>query len=70
VLRVQPNEAVYMKMLTKTPGLTTELAQSELDLSYKSRFEGLELPDGAEHVIFFYWMIWAQFFSYSYIRSL
>jgi len=51
VLRVQPNEAVYMKMLTKTPGLTTELAQSELDLSYKSRFEGLELPDAYERLI-------------------
>jgi glucose-6-phosphate 1-dehydrogenase len=44
---VQPNEAVYMKMLTKKPGLTTALAQSELDLSYKSRFEDLESPDGA-----------------------
>lgn len=36
-----------MKMLTKKPGLTTALAQSELDLSYKSRFEDLESPDGA-----------------------
>jgi glucose-6-phosphate 1-dehydrogenase len=51
VLRVQPNEAVYLKMLTKTPGLTTTLAQSELDLSYKSRFEDLELPDAYERLI-------------------
>ncbi|ELR16838.1 glucose6-phosphate dehydrogenase, C-terminal domain containing protein [Acanthamoeba castellanii str. Neff] len=52
VLRVQPNEAVYMKMLTKKPGLTTALAQSELDLSYKSRFEDLESPDAYERLIF------------------
>jgi glucose-6-phosphate 1-dehydrogenase len=49
---VQPNEAVYMKMLTKKPGLTTALAQSELDLSYKSRFEDLESPDGAFDMTF------------------
>lgn len=38
VLRVQPNEAVYLKMLTKKPGLTEEQALIELDLTYKSRF--------------------------------
>lgn len=53
MLRVQPNEAVYLKMLTKKPGLTTELAQSELDLSYKSRFEDLELPDGTPVMLYF-----------------
>jgi len=41
-----------MKMLTKKPGLTTALAQSELDLSYKSRFEDLESPDAYERLIF------------------
>jgi glucose-6-phosphate 1-dehydrogenase len=44
---VQPNEAVYMKVLTKKPGLTTGLAQTEINLSYKSQFKDFELTDGA-----------------------
>eukprot|EP01112_Ceratiomyxa_fruticulosa_P018308 TRINITY_DN582_c0_g1_i1.p1 TRINITY_DN582_c0_g1~~TRINITY_DN582_c0_g1_i1.p1 ORF type:complete len:510 (+),score=97.37 TRINITY_DN582_c0_g1_i1:90-1619(+) len=52
VIRVQPNEAVYMKMLQKKPGLTSEMVQSELDLTYKSRFnEALNLPDAYERLI-------------------
>jgi len=39
VLRVQPDEAVYLKMITKNPGLKEETALTELDLTYKSRFE-------------------------------
>ena len=38
VLRLQPNEAVYMKMNVKQPGLSSEAVQSELDLSYVSRY--------------------------------
>ena len=30
VIRVQPNEAVYMKMNTKLPGLTMRTASSEV----------------------------------------
>eukprot|EP00455_Lapot_gusevi_P031099 TRINITY_DN3359_c0_g1_i2.p1 TRINITY_DN3359_c0_g1~~TRINITY_DN3359_c0_g1_i2.p1 ORF type:complete len:545 (-),score=173.34 TRINITY_DN3359_c0_g1_i2:97-1731(-) len=37
VLRVQPDEAIYLKLVTKKPGLSTSLLQSELDLTYKSR---------------------------------
>lgn len=39
VLRVQPNEAVYMKTNVKTPGLAGAPVASELDLSYGSRFD-------------------------------
>ncbi len=39
VIRVQPNEAVYMKMMTKTPGMAIECEESELDLSYGSRYK-------------------------------
>lgn len=39
VVRVQPDEAIYMKMNTKEPGLTFEkLHHTELDLTYKKRF--------------------------------
>lgn len=39
VLRVQPNEAVYMKTNVKTPGLAGAPVASELDLSYGTRFD-------------------------------
>jgi len=38
VMRLQPDEAVYMKMNVKEPGLRTTPVISELDLTYKSSF--------------------------------
>lgn len=56
VLRVQPDEAIYLKMSTKKPGLAGGVAHTELDLSYKGRFtdgkdEKLDLPDAYERLI-------------------
>jgi len=54
VLRLQPNEAVYLKMMMKTPGLSNELVEGELDLSYNSRFQKETaggLPDAYERLI-------------------
>jgi len=52
VLRVQPDEAMYMKMNTKVPGLTSEIVLSELDLSYRQRFEAASsLPDAYERLL-------------------
>ncbi len=51
VLRVQPGEAMYLKMLSKKPGLTNERAQVELDLSFKDRFNVGTLPDAYERLI-------------------
>lgn len=45
VIRVQPNEAVYCKMMTKKPGTAIDPVQTELDLTYKARYEDVELPD-------------------------
>jgi len=39
VIRVQPNEAVYMKMMTKTPGMSFDCEETELDLTYQSRYK-------------------------------
>jgi glucose-6-phosphate 1-dehydrogenase len=53
-MRLQPNEAIYMKMMMKTPGLSSALVQSELDLSYLTRFQKeIEggLPDAYERLI-------------------
>lgn len=52
VLRVQPDEAVYMKMTTKEPGLEGGLRHTELDLTYKNKFESAtNLPDAYERLI-------------------
>ena len=37
VVRVQPDEAIYMKMNVKEPGFQTRATMSEMDLSYKTR---------------------------------
>ncbi|KAG0277434.1 Glucose-6-phosphate 1-dehydrogenase [Linnemannia exigua] len=39
VIRVQPNEAVYVKIMNKEPGLGMKTVISDLDLSYSSRFD-------------------------------
>ena len=39
VIRVQPGEAVYVKMMTKTPGMTFDMEETELDLTYGSRYK-------------------------------
>lgn len=41
VVRVQPDEAVYLKMMTKRPGVHFCPEETELDLTYKSRYKVL-----------------------------
>uniref|UniRef100_A0ACB8EL86 Glucose-6-phosphate 1-dehydrogenase n=1 Tax=Sphaerodactylus townsendi TaxID=933632 RepID=A0ACB8EL86_9SAUR len=51
VIRVQPNEAVYTKMMTKKPGMFFNPEESELDLTYGNRYKGVKLPDAYERLI-------------------
>lgn len=51
VIRVQPGEALYIKMMTKSPGITFEMEETELDLTYGSRYKDLKLPDAYERLI-------------------
>jgi len=51
VIRVQPSEAVYMKVMNKIPGLSTNLAISNLDLTYHEKFGGKYNPDAYERLI-------------------
>ncbi|CAI5713719.1 unnamed protein product [Hyaloperonospora brassicae] len=51
VLRLQPEEAVYMKMNMKSPGLQTQAISSELNLSYSERYEGAEVPGAYTRLI-------------------
>ena len=39
VIRVQPDEAVYLKMMAKSPGMTFKSEETELDLSYGRRYK-------------------------------
>ncbi|XP_054905636.1 glucose-6-phosphate 1-dehydrogenase-like isoform X2 [Poeciliopsis prolifica] len=51
VVRVQPDEAVYLKMMTKRPGVFMSPEETELDLTYKSRYKNVKLPDAYERLI-------------------
>lgn len=39
VVRVQPDEAIYLKMMTKRPGIYFSPQETELDLTYRSRYK-------------------------------
>ena len=52
VIRIQPNEAVYLKLNTKRPGeMSFSIEETELDLTYGERYEGVKLPDAYERLI-------------------
>ncbi|KOX73807.1 Glucose-6-phosphate 1-dehydrogenase [Melipona quadrifasciata] len=51
VIRVQPGEALYIKMMTKSPGITFDMEETELDLTYGYRYKHLKLPDAYERLI-------------------
>ena len=50
-IRVQPDEAIYMKMAMKEPGLDMDTIMSELDLTYKQRYGDTYIPDAYERLI-------------------
>ncbi|XP_002058207.3 glucose-6-phosphate 1-dehydrogenase [Drosophila virilis] len=51
VIRVQPGEALYFKMMTKSPGITFDIEETELDLTYEQRYKHSYLPDAYERLI-------------------
>eukprot|EP00898_Chlorokybus_atmophyticus_P003615 jgi/Chlat1/4254/Chrsp27S04254 len=50
VIRVQPKEAIYLKINNKVPGLGLKLDRSTLDLQYQDRYNK-EIPDSYERLI-------------------
>jgi glucose-6-phosphate 1-dehydrogenase len=50
VIRVQPDEAIYFRVINKIPGLPMEFELSNLDLQYKSAYRQ-EIPDAYERLI-------------------
>jgi glucose-6-phosphate 1-dehydrogenase len=51
VMKLQPTEAVYLKVNLKTPGLSFDSTQSELDLSYNKRYGDIYSPDAYTRLI-------------------
>ncbi|KAI3835391.1 hypothetical protein MKW92_004074 [Papaver armeniacum] len=51
VIRLQPKEAIYMKLTVKKPGLDMSTIQSELDLSYGQRYQDAVIPEAYERLI-------------------
>merc|ERR1711976_975738 len=41
VLRVQPGEAIYAKVVFKTPGMSFNMKETELDLTYNDRYKDI-----------------------------
>mmetsp|Transcript_41147 Transcript_41147/g.128989 ORF Transcript_41147/g.128989 Transcript_41147/m.128989 type:complete len:128 (-) Transcript_41147:52-435(-) len=44
-MRIQPDEAIYLKCNVKAPGLKSAPLTSEMDLSYKDRYAEVYSPD-------------------------
>ncbi|CAG9099815.1 unnamed protein product [Plutella xylostella] len=51
VIRVQPGEALYLKMMSKSPGMKFDLVETELDLTYSMRYREADVPDAYERLI-------------------
>eukprot|EP00931_Biecheleriopsis_adriatica_P088670 TRINITY_DN62940_c0_g1_i1.p1 TRINITY_DN62940_c0_g1~~TRINITY_DN62940_c0_g1_i1.p1 ORF type:complete len:536 (+),score=107.90 TRINITY_DN62940_c0_g1_i1:50-1609(+) len=51
VMRLQPDEAIYVKVNVKTPGLVNAPTQSELDLSYGERYREVYNPSAYTRLI-------------------
>ncbi|XP_041988423.1 glucose-6-phosphate 1-dehydrogenase [Aricia agestis] len=51
VIRVQPGEALYLKMMSKSPGMKFDLMETELDLTYSMRYRESNVPDAYERLI-------------------
>ncbi|KAL1915100.1 uncharacterized protein VTP21DRAFT_7581 [Calcarisporiella thermophila] len=53
IVRVQPNEAVQLRVTNKVPGFSIRSTPTTLDLTYKDRFQGASyrIPDAYEALI-------------------
>ncbi|CCK70743.1 glucose-6-phosphate dehydrogenase KNAG_0F00740 [Huiozyma naganishii CBS 8797] len=51
IIRIQPNEAVYVKFNAKVPGLSKETQVTDLDLTYSKRYQNFWIPEAYEVLI-------------------
>jgi len=50
VIRVQPDEAIYLKITNKVPGLDYRIEETRLDLRYAAQFDAV-IPDAYESLL-------------------
>ena len=50
IIRIQPDEAILMDVITMTPGLSTKLCPARLDLRYAQAFDQ-QIPDAYEFLL-------------------
>lgn len=52
VIRVQPDEAIYLRIISKVPGLTSRMEEARLNLFYHHAWEeSKDIPDAYERLI-------------------
>ena len=51
VIRIQPEEAIYLKINNKVPGLGLKLDTTRLDLQYATDLNAGQLPDAYERLL-------------------
>ncbi|KAI5951247.1 ZWF1 [Candida jiufengensis] len=52
VIRIQPDEAIYLKINSKIPGVSTETSLTDLDLTYNKRYsKDFWIPEAYESLI-------------------
>jgi glucose-6-phosphate 1-dehydrogenase len=51
VIRIQPQEAIYMTINNKVPGLGLTVKPTRLDLSYSEDLKVAQLPDAYERLL-------------------
>lgn len=52
VIRVQPDEAIFMRIANKVPGLTSRMEEARLNMFYREAWEEFkDIPDAYERLI-------------------
>ncbi len=51
VIRVQPDEAIYLSLVSKVPGMGMKLEPRNLDLRYQSAFKEIVIPEAYESLL-------------------
>ena len=51
IIRIQPDEGMHFKIVSKVPGLKMQFQEKDIDLSYKSAFADVIIPEAYESLL-------------------
>lgn len=51
VIRIRPGDAISAKVMIKSPGITSNIEQTRLNLTYAQQFPGIRIPEPYESMI-------------------